>query len=156
MTIGTKKKKVSRKERRRGLWVVEAGKMKQYGDENVNLMPGQIIRRGYMRNDVKLLEMGYVRPVEEHEDFKKCKSCGTMWLGTATSGPYRNHQEKARHDAAVANLDTGTNAPDGRRHESAQENPDGSGNWDLEPAGAPGPTKDTSASKVVDVRDKSL
>ena len=150
------KKRVSRKERRRNLWVVESGRMKQYGDENVNLIPGQIIRRSYKRNDVKLLEMGYVRPVEEHEDFKKCRSCGTLWLGTATTGPYKSHQLKARHDQAVSDLDTGKTAPDGRKHVNAQDNPDGKSDWDLEPDGTPEPTKELAASKVVDVRDRSM
>ena len=127
--------------------------MKQYGDQTIEA-PGQIIRRGYMRNDVKLLEIGYVRPVEVHEDFKKCRSCGQMFLGTATTGPYKNHLDRARHDAAKADLDTGKTGADGRVLENAQADPDGGGNWDLETEGAPGPTKETGAGVTVDIRER--
>lgn len=146
-------KKVSRKARRRNLWVVESGRMKQYGDMAIEA-PGQIIRRGYMRNDVKLLDIGYVRPVDVHEDFKKCRSCGQMFLGTATAGPYKNHLDRARHDEAGANLDTGITGTDGRVSEDAQSNPDGGSNWDLEPEGAAPPTKETAAAVTVDIRDR--
>lgn len=153
MATKTRSKKVSRKARRRNLWVIESGRMKQYGDQVIE-SPGQVVRRGYLRNDAKLLDIGYVRPVEEHEDFKKCRSCGLMFLGTATSGPYKNHLDRARHDAAKADLDTGETAPDGKVPENAQSDPDGSGNWDLEPEGAPPPTKETKSGVTVDIRER--
>lgn len=138
----------ARRKRRRNLWVVDSGRMKQYGD-TVIASPGQVIRRTFMRNDVKLLEIGYVRPVEEQEDFRKCKSCGKMFLGTATAGPYKNHLALARHDQARADLDSGTTQPDGKKHRSAAGDPDGGGEWDLEPDGAPPPTKETKAQETI-------
>ena len=70
--------------RRRNLWVVSSGRMKQYGDTVVE-SPGQVIRREFMRNDQKLLDIEYVRPVEESENYKKCKACGRTFLGNSTS-----------------------------------------------------------------------
>jgi len=138
----------ARRKRRHNLWVVDSGRMKQYGDTVIE-SPGQVIRRAYLRNDTKLLESGYVRPVEESEDFRKCKSCGTLWLGTATSGPYKNHLARARHDQAKADLDTGTTGSDGKEHRSAAGDPDGEGEWDLEPDGAPPPTKETKSKETI-------
>lgn len=150
-----KKKKIdnspeARTKRRRNLWVVEAGRMKQYGDTVIE-SPGQVIRRNYMRNDQKLLDIGYVRPVEESEDFKKCKTCGRMFLGSSTAGPYRNHLQRARHDQAKQDLDVGTTGKDGRKPRDAQGDPDGAGDWDIEPEGAPPPTKVSDEKQVIEI-----
>ena len=138
----------ARIKRRRNLWVVSSGRMKQYGDTVVE-SPGQVIRREFMRNDQKLLDIEYVRPVEESENYKKCKACGRTFLGNSTAGPYKSHLARARHDQAKQDLDAGTTEKDGRVHREASGDPDGSGAWDLEPEGAPPPTKETRQSQTI-------
>lgn len=128
---------------RKGLWVVISGRMKQYGDYVIE-SPGQIIRQQHLRNDDLLLKHGYVRPLKKHEDITQCKSCGLIFLGTITTGPYKSHLGAARHDLEQTDLDSGTQRPSGRRRRVGDESSpdaDNAGDWDLEPEGAPPPTK---------------
>lgn len=125
---------------RRGLWIVVSGRMKQYGDDVIE-RPGQIIRQQYLRNDDVLLKHNYVRLLDEHDDMEKCQSCGAMFLGSVTAGPYKAHLAYARHDLATLDLDTGLAGKDGRvlRVGDIAADPDSndSGDWDLETEGAP-------------------
>lgn len=128
---------------RKGLWVVNSGRMKQYGDYVIE-GPGQIIRQQYLRNDDVLLKLGYVRPLKSRDETTQCKACGLVFLGTLTVGPYKAHLAAARHDLAQTDLDSGTTRPDGRKRRVGDESDpdsDSGGDWDLEPEGAPAPSK---------------
>lgn len=129
---------------RRGLWVVVSGRMKQYGDYLIE-SPGQIIRQQYLRNDDLLLKHHYVKPLQDQEDVTQCKSCGLMFLGTITIGPYKSHLAYARHDLAKTDLDADMQHPAGRRPprvgDEANPDADNAGEWDLEPDGTPPATK---------------
>lgn len=138
-------KRRKREEERHNLWVVISGKMKMYGDVKIEGL-GQIIKRQMLINDGKLLEGGYVRPVEESEDFETCEHDGTLWLGTNLSGPYMNHQQRARHNEAVTDVDNpvlSRSAPDPKHRSDADADPNSEkeGTWDLEEEGAPPPTR---------------
>lgn len=138
-------KRRKREEERRNLWVVIHGRMKMYDDIKIEGV-GQIIERHMLINDGKLLEHGYVRPVEESEDFETCEHDGTVWLGTNLSGPYMNHQKRARHNEAVTDLDNpalSRSAPEPKHRSDADADPNSEkeGAWDLEEEGAPAPTR---------------
>lgn len=131
-----------KEESRRGLWVVTFGRMKQYGDIEVE-RPGQVIRQQYLINDDKLLKHGYVRPLTKHEDVQQCKVCGLTFLGSITSGPYKSHIGGVKHGSKL-DLDAGTSTPDGRvARADVEGDPDSAkgGEWDLEPGDAPPVTK---------------
>lgn len=129
---------------RRGLWVVNTNRMKQYGDVAVERI-GQVIRQQWLRNDDVLLKHNYVRPLEDHEEFELCEPCGRMFLGHNLGGPFRTHREFARHDLATLDLDSGAKAQEYRHHRvgDVRADPDSEhdGEWDLEQEGAPPPTK---------------
>ena len=61
------------------------------------------------------------------------------------SGPYKAHLEYARHDMAKVDLDTGLQAPDGRKPRvgdpGADPDVEDRSDWDLEPEGAPAERK---------------
>lgn len=138
-------KRVRREEERRNLWVVTSSRMKMYGDVKIQGM-GQIIKRQFLPNDGKILEIGYARPVEESEDFETCDGCGTRWLGTNLSGPYLGHQRRARHNEAVEDLDNPglsrpAPSPNQRNEADADPTAEKDGQWDLEEEGAPTPTR---------------
>jgi len=134
----------SRVESRVGLWVVNSGRMKQYGDYVIERV-GQVVRRQYLRNDELLLKHGYVVPLQEHMEARRCESCGLTFTGSVMSGPYKAHLEYARHDMAKVDLDTGLQAPDGRKPRvgdpGADPDVEDRSDWDLEPEGAPAERK---------------
>lgn len=157
MATKTKKKKLTpeakarrvrarREDERRGLWVVQSPRMKQYGDQ-ANLSNGQVIRRLNLLNDSKLERIGYVKPLEVDDEFETCGACGKMYMGTSISGPYSQHLARARHDLAKLDLDEPSRsssepAPRARSDEASDPDTIGDGVWDLEPDGAPAPTKE--------------
>lgn len=134
----------STKLRRSDLWVVIAGQMPSYGDQVIE-SPGQIIVKKYLRNDEILLRRRYVRPLAREDEYRKCDSCGRRFLGSITSGPYRSHRERARHDQEPVDLDQSVKSPKAAKPRSAAgENPDkadGEGAWDLEEGDSPPVTK---------------
>lgn len=141
----TKSKSAQEVKDRHGLWVVVSGRMKQYGDFKIEA-PGQVIRQQYLRNDDLLLKGVYVRPLQDDEEVRKCKACGVVFIGSVTSGPYKTHLARARHDLAKLDLDTRTSTPDGRVPSSdvagdPDSDSDGAADWDLEPEGTPPPTR---------------
>lgn len=144
----------SKEPSRRGLWVVVAGRMKQYGDMAIE-RPGQIIRQAYLKNDNLLLKHNYVRPLDRDEEYETCTPCGSMFLGTSISGAYQAHLAFARHDLVKVDLDSGTKSPSGRKQRTGDptENPDSEagGDWDLEPEGQPPVTKAKGSGARVSV-----
>lgn len=153
----TKRKKTTKKaDSRRGLWVVDFGRMKQYGDLVIE-GPGQIIRRANLVNDGKLLSLGYVHPLRKGEDYETCPSCGLMFAGSSISGAYRSHLEKARHDInGKIDLDSSAKgrkkAPARRVGNEDAPDSEGGGEWDLEREGAAPPSKVQGDSTTVRVR----
>ena len=136
-------KRVAREEARRGLWVVTQSSMKQYGDVAIERV-GQVIKQQYLRNDDKLLKHGYVRVVNESEDYETCEHCGLVFLGNSITGPFAQHLHFARHDKAVLDLDgpnVKTPKTPGRVGNEDSPDSDNKSVWDLEPDGAPAPTK---------------
>ena len=114
---------------------------------------GQVLEKQYLKNDAALLRLDYVRPIEDHEDYRACDvpgGCGRMFLGSLTSGPFRNHLRLARLGEEM-DVDAQTSEPSRRVHrEDVEATPDGEGkaSWDLEKEGAPPPTKVEGSSET--------
>ena len=128
---------------RSGLWVALSGRMAQYGTVKVE-RPGQVIRQQFLKNDDLLLKHRYVRLLEEHEEIRECESCGLLFLGSITAGPFKLHLDFARHDSEQMDLDAGlkSQSAGGRSDESSANLDSDSGKeWDIEEEGAPPPTK---------------
>lgn len=155
----TKKKTTAKKRRvadsRRGLWVVQFGRMKQYGDQVIE-GPGQIIRRANLLNDGKLLSAGYVIPLRKDVDYETCPTCGLMFTGSSIAGAYKGHLEQARHDINdkidVDGPAKGKKVTTQRTGNEDSPDSDGGGDWDLETEGAPPPTRVRGSAETVRVR----
>ena len=116
-----------------------------YGNVKIDGI-GQIIKRQGLVNDGKLVKGNYVQDVEVDDDFETCDGCGLQFLGTVTSGAYAAHQKRAKHNEGVIDTDNPVLSRDAPppKHRSDEDralDSDTEGAWDLEPDGAPSPTK---------------
>lgn len=105
--------------------------LKQYGD--LTLERGQVFDLQGQMNDRKLLNHGYVVEVEDVSAIDDCLGCGRKFVDSSAR---QRHQRQAQHPAV--DLDIGP-LRQPRTALVLDRDPDGSGDWELEPEGAPPP-----------------
>ncbi len=105
--------------------------LKQYGD--LILERGQVFELQGQINDRKLLGHGYVQEVEDVTTIDDCLGCGRKFVDSAAR---QRHQRQAQHPAV--DLDIGP-LRQPRRPLVVDRDPDGNGDWEIEPEGAPPP-----------------
>lgn len=94
--------------------------MKIYGGQP--LMQGQVFETQNLRNDARLVEIGYLVKMEKDAEVATCISCQLDFVT-----PYwRDNHARVAHREQVA-------------HALRTPNPDSETEWELEPDGAPDP-----------------